>query len=772
MSSPALLDLVILARLALAFLLVATLLDHHITVASESNQVYIVYMGATRSTKNHHADLVSSLAESNVLLHTYERGFQGFAARLSDEEVKSLSSHPGVVSVFPDTVFQVQTTHSWDFLEQQVPDVDFDSTSTSTVESSSSDTIIGFLDTGIWPESQSFNDVDMDPIPSRWKGVCMTGINFTSTACNRKLIGARYYDDEAGSYMMGTPRDGDGHGTHVASTAAGRHVVGASYYGLATGTARGGSLPSFDDAIADGVDILSVSLVHDQAVVDFTSDPIAIGAFHAVENGITVVCSAGNVGPSPATVSNVAPWILTVAATTIDRELVAGVVLGRNLEVIKGRGINFSNLKSTPDYPLIDGVSAKLGSQQSDHAAGNCNPGSLDGEKVKGKILLCANNVMLGEVVSKFEDLIINYGVVGMLLVDNEEERPPNFGTNPIALISVEDGVRVLSYIRTSRNPMATILPTVAMKSDNKPAPVVASFSSRGPIAGIETLLKPDIAAPGLMILAAWPTFITDQTIMGREPPEFAFQSGTSMACPHAAAVAAMVKSLNPTWGPSAIRSAIITTAMNRNNLGSSMTTLAGSRASPYDIGAGEISTSGPIHPGLVYEIETQDYVQFLCDIGYDSAKIGLISPHVVCPGNSSSSVSEMNYPSFSISNLHENEVRTVTRTVTSVGNDDESIYEADIDAPAGVEVRVVPAQLRFTKNVRKLRFQVAFKLTSDVKSRREDVLFGTIAWKSVESKVRSPFVVTVNNNVTRSGCAAASPSFRFLCYALIFLFV
>ncbi|KAL3631956.1 hypothetical protein CASFOL_024940 [Castilleja foliolosa] len=310
---------------------------------------------------------------------------------------------------------------------------------------------------------------------------------------------------------------------------------------------------------------------------------------------------------------------------------------------------------------------------------------------------------------------------------------------------------------------MATILPTVTMKSD-KPAPIVASFSSRGPIPGIDSLLKPDVAAPGVTILAAWPTFVTNDTIVGRQPPEFAFLSGTSMACPHVAALAAMVKSRDPTWGPSAIRSAVMTTK-NRNSLGSPITTLTGSRASPYDIGAGEISISGHIQPGLVYETETQDYVKFLCDNGYDSAKIGLIAPDVACPvsNKSSSSVSEMNYPLVSISNLHENEVRTVTRTVTNVGDEDESIYEADIEAPAGVEVRVVPAQLRFTESIRKLRFQVAFKLTSDVKSRREDVLFGTIAWKGVDLKVRSPFVVTVNNNVTSSGCAAAGPSFLFL---------
>ncbi|GFQ07727.1 co(2)-response secreted protease [Phtheirospermum japonicum] len=744
------------------------------------------------------------------LLHTYERGFLGFAARLTDEEAKSLSSRPGVVSVFPDIVFQIQTTRSWEFLEQQqVIDLEFDSTPRSIAYNSSTvgaDTIIGFLDTGIWPESQSFNDADMGPIPSRWKGMCMAGDNFTSSSCNRKLIGARFYDDEFGSYVMGTPRDGKGHGTHVASIAAGRHFVGASYYGLARGTARGGSptsriavyrvctvkpqpgcfgsaiLKGFDDAIADGVDVLSISIVYYKPTVpDFSADPIAIGAFHAVEQGIMVVCAAGNLGPSPATVVNVAPWILTVAATTIDRAFVAGVVLGGNQEIIKGQGINFSNLKRTPIYPLIDGVSAKYRNILIfSFKFRSCTPGSLDGEKVKGKILMCVNTVMFNQVVNKFEKLKSFYGVIGMILIDNEgEQMAPEFGIHPIAVVSVEDGLRVLSYIRSNSNPVATILPTVVVTPNNKSAPVVAKFSSRGPTPGFEGLLKPDIAAPGVMILAAWPTFVTEETVMGREPPPFAILSGTSMACPHVAALAAMVKSRNPTWGPSAIRSAIMTTAINRNNLDSPITTtLRGSRATPYDIGAGEISTSGPIQPGLVYETETLDYITFLCDISYNQTKIELIAPGVLCPVNnksSSDSVSDMNYPSFSISNLKENELRTVARTVTNVGEDDESIYEAAVDAPAGVDVQVVPGQLHFTKDVRKLRFQVAFKLTSAVKSRGggEDVLFGTIVWTSAERKVRSPFVVTIvsNPHVTHSGCAArASVSYMFLLLSLLFV--
>ena len=154
-----------------------------------------------------------------------------------------------------------------------------------------------------------------------------------------------------------SPRDMIGHGTHVASTAAGSEVQSVSYYGLAAGTAKGGSpgariamyavcslqngcrgssiLAAFDDAIADGVDVLSLSLGTPSFLnPDIINDPIAIGAFHAVQHGITVVCSAGNDGPTPGSVVNAAPWILTVAASTIDRDFESDVVLGDN-KVIK-----------------------------------------------------------------------------------------------------------------------------------------------------------------------------------------------------------------------------------------------------------------------------------------------------------------------------------------------------------------------------------------------------------------------------------------------------
>lgn len=183
--------------------------------------------------------------------------------------------------------------------------------------------------------------------------------------------------------------------------------------------------------------------------------------------------------------------------------------------------------------------------------------------------------------------------------------------------------------------------------------------------------------------------------------------------------------------------------AIQTNNLHEPITTNTGSKATPYDVGAGEISVSGPLQPGLVYETEAIDYLQFLCNIGYDLDKIKNMASSL--PSNFSCSttsspdlISEMNYPSITVSGLKPSVSKAVNRTVSNVGEETSS-YTAVVESPSNLEVEVVPNKLQFSKDVTKLRFQVSFKLSA---ASKED-LFGSITWTNEKFKVRSPFVVS-----------------------------
>lgn len=232
-----------------------------------------------------------------------------------------------------------------------------------------SEAIIGVIDSGIWPESQSFNDTGLGPIPKRWKGKCVSGDGFDAQKhCNKKLIGAEFFTEGLDESMNGqydfisegesrSPRDVGGHGTHVAAIAAGSFVANASYNGLAGGTARGAAphariamykacwksvgcitpdiLKAIDHSIRDGVDVISISIGTDApASFDIDESDIAFGSFQAVMKGIPVVAAAGNEGPNAQTIDNVAPWIITVAATSLDRSFPVPITLGNNLTIL------------------------------------------------------------------------------------------------------------------------------------------------------------------------------------------------------------------------------------------------------------------------------------------------------------------------------------------------------------------------------------------------------------------------------------------------------
>ncbi|ONK70194.1 uncharacterized protein A4U43_C05F31230 [Asparagus officinalis] len=719
---------------------------------SSSSQVYIAYMG---KKNNHHPDEVSlqnhqllsvihggsmeKAKESHV--YSYRNGFRGFAAKLTEVQASDLAGMPGVVSVFPNKRRILHTTHSWDFMgvsgheEMEIPGVSTEN---------QGNVIIGFIDTGIWPESPSFSDAGMPSIPSRWKGQCQTGDSSSNFTCNKKIIGARYYlsgyeaeQNTKKPDKFESPRDSQGHGSHTASTAAGRFVNNMNYNGLGAGGAHGGApmariavykscwdsgcydadiLAAFDDAIKDGVDIISVSLGPDSTQGDYTDDAISIGSFHANGHGILVVASAGNVGGA-GTVTNVAPWILTAGATSTDREFASTIDFG-NGTTFTGESLN--TIKMNEPVRTILASQAKAGYFTPDQAS-YCLDSSLSATKARGKILVCNNSGTDSGSMKEKAVIVKKAGGVGMILIDETEKRLALPFDIPGATVGKETGDKISSYLNSTRGATSVISPATTI-TGSRPAPWVASFSSRGPNLWSPAILKPDVVAPGLNILAAWTP--EDRGM------EYNIASGTSMSCPHISGLAALIKAVQPHWSPAAIKSAIMTTATVLNKNGEIMTSDPGAtQASPFDYGSGFPDPTKFTNPGLIYDTQTPDYISFLCGQGYDDGDIQGITGNnkATCNQNPMPASSDLNYPSITVFDMNAN--YSVARTVTNVGKP-RSSYRVSVSPPDGIEVHVEPKYLSFRSYGQKAKFAVNFRVVSY--SRALDFVFGSLKWKAV----------------------------------------
>ncbi|XVE80618.1 hypothetical protein DITRI_Ditri14bG0153800 [Diplodiscus trichospermus] len=669
--------------------------------------------------------------------------------------------HPKVVSVFLNKGRKLHTTRSWDFLRLE-KDGAIPAGSLWKKSRFGSDTIIGNLDTGVWPESKSFSDEGMGPIPSKWRGTCQSDIN-DGVRCNRKLIGARYFNKGYSALLGGklndtyrTARDHQGHGSHTLSTAGGNFVHGASVFGYGNGTAKGGSpnahvaaykvcwppiddnecfdadlMAAFDAAISDGVDVLSVSVGGDPT--EFFNDGISIGAFHAVKAGISVVLSAGNSGPTPGTVSNASPWMFTVGASTLDREFTSYVELGNNKH-LKGASLAPVTLPSRTSYPLISAEQAKAANASAADAI-LCQPGSLDPKKAKGKILACLRGGN-GRLDKGKQALLA--GAAGMILANSEEtgnEVIADPHLLPATHINFTDGATVFAYIKSTKNPTAYITP-VNTELGTKPAPFMASFSSRGPSLIEPSILKPDITAPGVSIIAAFTEYAgpTEDESDKRKMP-FTSQSGTSMSCPHVSGIVGLIKSLHPDWSPAAIKSAIMTSARTRDNTGKPMVDSSNKRATPFAYGSGHVRPNAAMDPGLVYDLKVDDYLNFLCARGYNESMIRRFSEKpYACP--KSYNLANFNYPSISVPQLSGS--ATVTRKVKNVGSP--GTYKARVRSPAGVTVSVKPSTLTFKKIGEEKEFRVTFKSKGD--GQPAGYAFGRLIWSDGRHHVRSPLVV------------------------------
>ncbi|XP_061370059.1 subtilisin-like protease SBT4.15 [Gastrolobium bilobum] len=711
---------------------------------------YIVYMGElplarTYAPEDHHLNLLEATIGDHQLareskIHSYGKSFNGFVARLLPYEAKKLLQEENVVSVFPNTHSRIHTTRSWDFLGMPLK-------VTRRHSKIESNIIVGLLDTGISLDCPSFNDTGYGPPPSTWKGKCITGANFTG--CNNKVIGAKYFNLEQTASTSEdnnlSPADEEGHGTHTASTAAGVAVKGANLYGIGRGTARGGvpsariavykvcwgssgcsdmdMLAAFDEAIADGVNLISVSIGGTPR--PFFSDPMAIGSFHAMKRGILTSCSAGNDGPSTMTVENVAPWILTVAASAIDRQFTTVVSLGDGKKVA-GMSINtFSPKKNM--YPLITGALASNVTGDSYGNASACDYGTLSKDKVMGRIVYC-----LG---TGSQDYVINeLGGAGTIMSVVEQSDYSTTTIIPGVFVdATTEGKTIDLYINSTKNAQAIIHKTISTRS---PGSYIASFSSRGPQFITFNILKPDLAAPGLDILAGYSTLasITGYSEDNRHN-FFNIISGTSMACPHAAGAAAYVKSFHPHWSPAAIKSALMTTATPMR---------IKDETAELGSGSGQINPVRALDPGLIYDINMNSYIAFLCKEGYNSTSIGILigSKGFDCSSISSAQGTDgINYPSMHTQIMQANSSISAIfyRNVTNVGFAN-STYKAKVTAPKGLSIVVVPDTLQFSRLNQELSFKVALKGPSMPKETK--ILSGSLEWNDSKHSVRSPIVV------------------------------
>jgi subtilisin family serine protease len=614
-------------------------------------------------------------------VYNYHYSFNGFAAKMTQAQAKKMLSVDGVVNIFADELQSLDTASTPDFLGITAPGGLWD------MGVKGEDVIIGIVDGGIWPESLSFSDrtgsngngkkdgkLDYQQIPG-WHGKCVPGEAFNASHCNQKLIGARYYNrgfggnagiDAAFPWEFNSPRDFGGHGTHTSSTSGGNADVpmtGAeAFFGSANGiaprariasykvcwqTPDGGScynsdsIAAINQAVADGVDVINYSVGGSR---DNLEAAVEIAFMFAADAGVFVAASAGNGGPGASTVAHPGPWLTTVAASTHDRNYDAMLTLGNDADYTgassNNTGAGPADLVYSADV-LLDGADLDEGRL--------CYPGTLDPALVAGKIVLCDR----GEIARVDKSLaVFTAGGVGSILANVAHAGPGstlNSDPHSVPTVHVDNvaGDAIRAYTTGGGTPTAEIFPSYFSPV---PAPAIAGFSSRGPIiAGGGDLLKPDVSAPGVDILAA-------VAPPGNDGQDFASYQGTSMSSPHVAGLGALLTEMHPDWSPMMIKSALMTTGYDLI-----------SGADPFAQGAGHVDPTKAGDPGLVFDHGIDDWRDVLF---YGGA------------------VTDLNTASIASGALLGSQA--TTRTLTSVGDASET-YDFSVSVP-GIDVTASPS--------------------------------------------------------------------------------
>ena len=699
-------------------------------------------------SQSHNDALKEARVKNSNKIHDYSMALNGFAAQLTQEQVANLRNQKNVVSVRKDELRQPTTDSSPAFLGLN------DAGGAYLKGLTGEDVVIGIVDSGIWPEHPSFADDGSygpsplgpldDSRPNCEFGNSGHNSNDVPFTCNNKLLGARQMIDTYRLLIGATPdeydsaRDDNGHGTHTASTAGGNAGVEASMFGIPRGTVSGiaprariiaykglGDLGGFtsdlaaaiDQAVADGVDVINYSIGGGAGAPG--GDEIAF--LFADAAGVFVATSAGNSGPGPFTLGNpgTMPWMTTVGASTQTRTFEGTVTLGDS-STYTGASIT----AGLPSAQLVDAA---------DHGGDLCVPGTLDATAVAGKVVLCRRGAIARVAKSQ---AVQEAGGVGTILYNNSDVDnlyTDNHAT-PAVHIDNTPGLVIKAYI-ASEGASATAGIECCGSGTWASAPSMTIFSSRGPNPVSEDLIKPDVTAPGLQILAG----NSPTPIGGVQGELFQAIAGTSMSSPHVAGLFALLKQAHPDWSPAMAKSALMTTAHQDVRDNDRV-----SQAGPFAMGAGHVDPSDKANkgsmfePGLAYDAGLFEYAAYTCgeNFGVFSAGTCDFLAGIGVP----TEAYNLNVPSIGVAQLAG--TKTVTRTVTSVAKENGwRDYTATVDAPPGYNVTVSPSAFSL-KRGQSATYEVT--ITNDGSAPPGEWRVGSLTWndRTGNYSVRSPIAV------------------------------
>ncbi|KZV26491.1 subtilisin-like protease [Dorcoceras hygrometricum] len=472
-------------------------------------------------------------------------------------------------------------------------------------------------------------------------------------------------------------------------------------------------------------------------IVHMDKSSMRIAGLGAREKGILVSVSAGNRGPSIASLLGGIPWAVMVASGTIDRWF-AGIITLGNGKTITGWS-TFPGRASIRNQAIIYNKTLSA-----------CNSTRLFAEVPLGVGIIICNQTYETAEFSTIMSYLTDSDVPAAIIISEEPIafRSTSF-PHPAVVISPSQATRdFIKYVSNSSGTQrATIdFQITILGTEPRAAPAVSDFSSRGPARSFQGILKPDIMAPGTLILAAYNPQV-GRTRIGRGislASDYTLSSGTSMACPHISGIAALLKAAHPDWSPAAIQSAMMTTASQLDNTKQPIKDagILYQVATPLAMGAGHVDPNRALDPGLVYDATPQDLANLVCAMNYTREQTLTI---IRSGYNCSNPSMDLNYPSFiALYNFDERDIpltRKFRRTVTNVG-DGPATYRVQVETPANSTVKISPTVLVFKNKYDKRSFSLTIKYRSDQDFNEKA---GSVTWIDDSGKhtVRSPLVVS-----------------------------